>query len=871
MNNSYFKKQWLILLTLALIITGCWENREGILFPPETTAPTVNSTSPVNASTQENINIKVTATFSEAMDVQTISTSTFIVTRGAETAAGTVTYSGATAIFSPADNLHPNTLYTGTITTGVKDKVGNSMYENYVWTFTTGSAPDITAPIISFTDPANSTINVAFNKKIAITFSETMDPASINSTSIMLNNGSTNVMGSVSYSGVTAIFTPSVNLLPNTLYTGIITTEAKDLAENHLANNYVWSFATGATADNTPPTVILTDPVNFATGVAQNKTIKATFSEAIDASTVTTATFTVMQNSVFISGTVSFSGMTAVFTPSENLSLNETYTATITTGIRDLANNSMLSNFVWSFSTSPLTQHTVTLASNPANGGTTSGAGTFNAGTLVNVTATPETGFFFTNWTEGTNIVSTSSSYSFPITSDRILTANFSNNPIQHSVVLNANPVAGGTTSGAGTYVSGSSVTVTANANSGFTFTNWTEGANVVSTSSSYTFTIVEDKILTANFTANPGPYTVTLASNPLLGGTTSGAGSFSAGSSVTVTANANSGFTFTNWTEGANVVSTSSSYTFMINGNRILTANFAANPVPYTVTLASNPLLGGTTSGAGSFSAGSSVTVTANANSGFTFTNWTEGVNIVSTSSSYTFTINGNRILTANFAAGGQLPVPLGSAARFAILSNSAITNIPTSAITGDVGISPGARAAITALSNPEVTGEIFAADDPAPVPAMLIAAKADAQIAFLNANAAVRGTPTPISGNLNGLTLVPGLYESGTSIEISPGGILYLDAGGNSNAVFVIRSATSITTGPTATVVLQGGANAANIFWTAGSAITLGTNSVMKGTMIAGTSISLLTQARLDGRALIQGAAAGQVSLDQSTVIRP
>jgi hypothetical protein len=796
MNNSYFKKQWLILLTLALIITGCWENREGILFPPETTAPTVNSTSPVNASTQENINIKVTATFSEAMDVQTISTSTFIVTRGAETAAGTVTYSGATAIFSPADNLHPNTLYTGTITTGVKDKVGNSMYENYVWTFTTGSAPDITAPIISFTDPANSTINVAFNKKIAITFSETMDPASINSTSIMLNNGSTNVMGSVSYSGVTAIFTPSVNLLPNTLYTGIITTEAKDLAENHLANNYVWSFATGATADNTPPTVILTDPVNFATGVAQNKTIKATFSEAIDASTVTTATFTVMQNSVFISGTVSFSGMTAVFTPSENLSLNETYTATITTGIRDLANNSMLSNFVWSFSTSPLTQHTVTLASNPANGGTTSGAGTFNAGTLVNVTATPETGFFFTNWTEGTNIVSTSSSYSFPITSDRILTANFSNNPIQHSVVLNANPVAGGTTSGAGTYVSGSSVTVTANANSGFTFTNWTEGANVVSTSSSYTFTIVEDKILTANFTANPGPYTVTLASNPLLGGTTSGAGSFSAGSSVTVT---------------------------------------------------------------------------ANANSGFTFTNWTEGVNIVSTSSSYTFTINGNRILTANFAAGGQLPVPLGSAARFAILSNSAITNIPTSAITGDVGISPGARAAITALSNPEVTGEIFAADDPAPVPAMLIAAKADAQIAFLNANAAVRGTPTPISGNLNGLTLVPGLYESGTSIEISPGGILYLDAGGNSNAVFVIRSATSITTGPTATVVLQGGANAANIFWTAGSAITLGTNSVMKGTMIAGTSISLLTQARLDGRALIQGAAAGQVSLDQSTVIRP
>jgi hypothetical protein len=152
-----------------------------------------------------------------------------------------------------------------------------------------------------------------------------------------------------------------------------------------------------------------------------------------------------------------------------------------------------------------------------------------------------------------------------------------------------------------------------------------------------------------------------------------------------------------------------------------------------------------------------------------------------------------------------------------------------------------------------------------------MLIAAKTDAQIAFDNARAAVRGTPTPVSGNINGLTLVPGLYESGSSIEISPSGFLYLDAGGDVNAVFIIRSATSITTSATSEVVLTGGAQAANIYWTAGSAITLGTNSKMKGTLIAGTSISLLTGARLDGRALIQGAAAGQVSLDQGTIVRP
>jgi hypothetical protein len=289
---------------------------------------------------------------------------------------------------------------------------------------------------------------------------------------------------------------------------------------------------------------------------------------------------------------------------------------------------------------------------------------------------------------------------------------------------------------------------------------------------------------------------------------------------------------------------------------------------------LSSNPAAGGTTSGAGIVDSGSLDTLKATPNSGYTFTNWTEGVTVVSTNASYTFTISASRTLVANFAVGlgGQLPVNLGTASRFAILSNSAITDVPTSDIRGDVGISPGARSSIAELTNPEVTlGAIYAADDADPVPAMLIAAKTDAANAYLDAVNSSRGTPTSISGDLNGLTLVPGLYESGSSLEISPGGFLYLDAQGDSNAVFIIRSATSITTESTSEVVLAGNAKAKNIFWSAGSAITLGTNSKMKGTIIASTSISLLTGARLDGRALIQGAAAGQVSLDQSTIILP
>ncbi len=217
------------------------------------------------------------------------------------------------------------------------------------------------------------------------------------------------------------------------------------------------------------------------------------------------------------------------------------------------------------------------------------------------------------------------------------------------------------------------------------------------------------------------------------------------------------------------------------------------------------------------------------------------------------------------------QATVVLGSSSAYAILSNSAITNIPTSSILGDVGISPGARVDIAGLTNPEVTGTIYASDDSAPVATMLTEAKTAALNAYNDAVNAGRGTPTSIAGNLNGLTLAPGLYESGSSIEISPGGMLYLDGGGDSNAVYVFRSATSITTESTSQVILAGGTQAKNIFWVAGSAITLGTNCVMKGTLIAGTSISCLTGSRLDGRALVQGAAAGQVSLDHTTIVKP
>lgn len=217
------------------------------------------------------------------------------------------------------------------------------------------------------------------------------------------------------------------------------------------------------------------------------------------------------------------------------------------------------------------------------------------------------------------------------------------------------------------------------------------------------------------------------------------------------------------------------------------------------------------------------------------------------------------------------QATVVLGSSANYAILSSSMLTDVPSSAITGDVGISPGARSDITGLTIPEVTGHIYASDDSNSIGVMLTAAKSDALYAYGDAVNTNRGTPTVISGNINGLTLSPGLYQSTSSIEISAGGFLYLDAKGNANAAFIIRSASTITTESTSEVVLAGGAQAKNIFWVAGSAITLGTYSKMKGTLIASTSISCLSGSNLNGRTLIQGTEAVQITLDHTTIVKP
>jgi len=228
------------------------------------------------------------------------------------------------------------------------------------------------------------------------------------------------------------------------------------------------------------------------------------------------------------------------------------------------ADHTLVANFT------PVLSSIATSAAPPGSG-TTSGDSSFPTGSSRTVTATANSGFTFASWTEGGSVVSTSSVYTFTLTANRVLVANFVRSYI---IAVSASPPAGGSVTGGGTFLSGSSRTVNATAASGFSFTNWTEAGGVVSTSATYTFTLNGNRNLVAHFAQ--GSYTVTTRAAPRAGGTTSGDGIFRLGTSVTVVARPNYGWSFDNWTERGLIVSSQRQFMFSLLADRDLVAQFS-------------------------------------------------------------------------------------------------------------------------------------------------------------------------------------------------------------------------------------------------------------------------------------------------------
>jgi uncharacterized repeat protein (TIGR02543 family) len=496
-------------------------------------------------------------------------------------------------------------------------------------------------------------------------------------------------------------------------------------------------IATGCKKDNYKgeikgdcPVVVATDPTDKAVDVVLNKVISATFNTSMAPSTINDKTFIIKQGATVITGKVAPTADSKIFTftPDQPLLPFTTYTGTITTEATDTLRTAMVSNYVWSFTTIPQ----IIVSSAPAAGGISAGAGTFAQGSAVNVTATPNAGYIFTGWTDNGAVASTSSSYQFNMAGNRTLVANF--------------------------------------------------------------------KPLLAS------QFAVILSSSPAAGGSTNGSGAYNAGTSVTVTATPNAGYSFVSWTDNGTIVSLTSSYQFTLNANKTLVANFTLTPV------------GGAGIGPGA--------------------------------------------------------IDLGLAGNFTILTKSGISTTGITSVTGDIGVSPAAASAITGFGlimdtngqsshTPIVTGKVYASDYSAPTPGNMTNSVNNMQTAYTTANNLV--VPAPIvdlfAGDISGKILPAGLYKWGTGVLISNQGVT-LTGGANDTWVFQISQ--DLTVNNNAKITLLGGAQAKNIFWIVAGQATLGTSADFSGIILSKTLISLNTGAKVTGKLLAQTA----VTLNASTV---
>lgn len=226
-----------------------------------------------------------------------------------------------------------------------------------------------------------------------------------------------------------------------------------------------------------------------------------------------------------------------------------------------------------------------------------------------------------------------------------------------------------------------------------------------------------------------------------------------------------------------------------------------------------------------------------------------------------------------ATAAGVGPDPVDLGTASNYAVLAKSAISNVPTSKVTGDLGLSPAAATYITGFSlvkagtswtSAQVVGQVFAANNDPPTPITLTTAVGDMQLAYTDA--AGRKSPDFLNlgaGAIGGLTLAPGLYKWTSTLTIPTDVTLE----GGANDVWIFQVSGDLKLSADKAIVLSGGAEPTNIFWQVAGAVDLGATSHAEGIVLSKTAIKVQTGASINGRLLAQTA----VTLAKATVTAP
>ena len=685
-------------------------------------------------------------------------------------------------------------------------------------------------PTVVSTAPANNATGVATAQIITATFSEAMNATTISSSTFTVTASSGAVTGVITYSGTTATFAPSAALAASTLYTGTITTGAADPLGNHLASNFVWTFTTGSI-----PSVISTNPFNGASNVPINQKITATFSEAMNSTTVTAAaTFTlaVTTGGAAVPGTVTYVAATntATFAPTTNLLPSTQYTATITTAAQSAAGNALASNHVWSFTTGKTadsTAPTVTLTipasgatavprnqkitatfSKPMDSATVVAAGTFTVAVAgVGGAAVPGTVSY-----AGSTAV-------FTPTANLTASTQFTATITSAAKDLSGNALAAGPVPNPWSFTTGTTTDTTAPT---ITLTNPANAATnvLLNTTVSATFSKAMDPVAITAF----GTFTLSVA----------GAGGAAVAGSVTYD-------------------SASHIATFTPAANLTATTQYTATVSSAAKDLAGNALASGAKPNPWSFTTGASVGATGpNLGAASTFGAFGGGAGI--TNQGINTVINGD----------------IGTTGASTLM-------------TGFHDAGPGCTYTETGSNVGMVNGKIYTAAPPPTVGCptegtattfgIATQAATDALAAYNSLTPASRpGGTDPGAGQLGGLVLAPGIYKSASGSFLITGSDLTLDAQGDANAIWVFQMASSLTVGAPGAprnIILVNGAQAKNVFWQVGSFATINAagGGTMVGTIIASSGVSFSTPGNaavvtLNGRALALNASVTMVN---------
>lgn len=305
------------------------------------------------------------------------------------------------------------------------------------------------------------------------------------------------------------------------------------------------------------------------------------------------------------------------------------------------------------------TQYTINVVSSDTTKGAVSGGGTYDSGTQITITATPQSGYTFLWWisSDGDTTDEKKASRTITVDSNKTYTAYFEEIHEPVTITVLANDDSYGTVSGGGIVEYGQTISISAQANPGYQFDHWDDNGNSQNPRS---ITAYWDTTYIAVFTTKPidvPTYTIETKVEPSGSGEAAGWGDYPKGSTCTVEAVANDGYKFDHWevtvpgVAGVTTI-TDRSYTFTVDGSAIYTACFTEYHL--TVVVQADPEVGGTVtqSGTGTYGEGDVIKVTAKASDGYEFAGWYENRENKSNSATYQFAVLRNYTLVARFTA---------------------------------------------------------------------------------------------------------------------------------------------------------------------------------------------------------------------------